>query len=324
VAKSRDYISEIKAIQSNTGGAPRSFNLLKRLSQIIATYNALDKNQSELLRYFPISIVACTESFFREVVRDLVDHGDPYLANAAAKFSDIKINLKEFPHIHSKNITLGEWTAHTLKFNNLDDINSLITALLGEDFRGLLKSQLSNYDKKPLISDPSKVFNGVVKAYDMRHIFCHEYGLQYNFGQHEIEEACVASKEFLLATDLLISILTSSPDDGLPDYKKSQIAGEELENLTLEMQEIITNIQPLISKDEMLRLENAQKMWQQYLDAESLIFAGGWGGVTRAMFYQQRAIKVTKARIITLTGYYDQYLKNSQSLELSEFQKTLE
>lgn len=323
VAKSRDYIAEIKTIQENTGGAPRSFNLLKRLSQIISTYNDLDKSQIELLRYFPTSIVACTESFFREVVRDLVDYGDPYLANAATKLSDIKINLKEFPYIHSKNITLGEWAAHTFKFNDLDDINSLMSDLLGKDFRGLLKSQLSNYDQTPLISDPKKIFNGIVKAYKMRHIFCHEYGIQYNFSQDEIEEVCVASKEFLLATDLLISMLTSSPDAGLPDHQKSQIAREELEKLILEMQEIITNIETLISKGEMLRLEHAQQMWQQYLEAESLIFAGGWGGATQAMFYRQRAIKVTKERILTLTGYYEQYLKNSQSFELIEFEKLL-
>lgn len=91
----------------------------------------------ELSRYFPIALVSCIEGYFRLVFADLINHGAPYKDNAA-KF-EIKFTIDTAVSLERHSVTLGEFVAHLLPLNNLDDIESNMTTLIGESFLKLFK-----------------------------------------------------------------------------------------------------------------------------------------------------------------------------------------
>lgn len=93
----------------------------------------------EIARYIPIGLVACIEGYFRKVYADLIDHGSPYKENAS-KLTDIKFSIETAISLEVHSISIGEFIAHLITTNNLEDINKNISALIGDDFFKQLKA----------------------------------------------------------------------------------------------------------------------------------------------------------------------------------------
>ena len=143
--KKRDLIQEIRSIKSRTEFYDR-YDFSSRLNDIeyaldeFIHYNG-DYN-NELLKYIPISTIACFEAFFRSATKEIVDFGKPYSDNVA-KFNqskNVKLDFEVVSAIQTKTFTVGEFVAHIISFNNFEDINSNLTTLFGEDFLKELKS----------------------------------------------------------------------------------------------------------------------------------------------------------------------------------------
>src|SRR5574341_2500220 len=100
MASKRDYITEIVQKRSRLLKRVGRWKLFStRYEQVLSAFEYLRKSKDaslaarqELLKYVPMGTVACLEAYYRMVIRDLIDHGAPYNANAH-KLEDIKLDV---------------------------------------------------------------------------------------------------------------------------------------------------------------------------------------------------------------------------------------
>lgn len=133
----------------------------------------------ELIRYIPIALVACIEGYFRKLYADLIDHGSPYKENAS-KLSDIKFSIETVISLEVNSVSIGEFVAHFLTANNLDDINKNISKLIGDDFLSRLKVMrnraIGQQSLFPINEEEQigYMIQGIEHMFKLRHMFCHE------------------------------------------------------------------------------------------------------------------------------------------------------
>lgn len=72
----RDYIEEIDEIKSRAGYKSR-YDLTTKLETIESSLkrvlNSSEDHIQELIKYIPVATVACFESYFKHVVKELID-----------------------------------------------------------------------------------------------------------------------------------------------------------------------------------------------------------------------------------------------------------
>jgi hypothetical protein len=170
----------------------------------------------ELRRYFPIAFVACIEGYFRIVYANLIDHGSPFRDNAT-KF-DIKFSIEMALSIQRHSVSLGEFIAHLLSHNNLDDIDKNMSNLIGESFlarvkqmRAKLPRQTSIFPEFELDAD-ARLLSQIKGLFELRHIYSHELS-PFTPPDSPSVDACVeAAVEFLWITESIVNELLSTPN----------------------------------------------------------------------------------------------------------------
>jgi hypothetical protein len=206
MAKRRDFIEDILERQNrHAKRTDRWGQLMKRIEGLLWGLNhtgrkAPKKNgcQAELLRYFPIGIVAASEGYFRLVYRDLINFGDPFLRNAA-NFKDLRLGHEAIYAIHGRRTTVGEIIAHQLPHNGLADITRNMDALTGGDLMAAVCHELENATAQ--IVEISWVPKFVVRTFELRHIFCHELATSFSIQAEEINRCVTATLGFLYCSE---------------------------------------------------------------------------------------------------------------------------
>jgi hypothetical protein len=205
----RNLITEINAIKSRTELDSR-YSVDFRLGNLEILFtqylDSIPNSNNELLKYIPIATVACFESFFRSIIKDLIDYGKPYNENATQfnQSRNVKLDFDIILAIQSKNLTIGEFISHILPCNNFDDINSNLSTLIKIDFLESIKK----YKRKSILEDVnenSKIFrdnsnqiiSDIKRTFELRHIFCHEFTANIKIDKDEIFRCFQNSRIFL-------------------------------------------------------------------------------------------------------------------------------
>ena len=132
MAQKSGIVDQIKEIRARYGDGNSYSELFSRLSKIERAAKDFDPRNEELLRYFPVAMVACMEGYFRLAMKELIDGGEQFLSRSETLFKrDLKVDFLMLKEVHGKSLTLGELIAHLTRCNNLSDINSNISTLLG-------------------------------------------------------------------------------------------------------------------------------------------------------------------------------------------------
>ncbi len=110
-------------------------------SRVADIRNAFEESEfsGELLRYFPIAIIAAVESYFRASYAEMLDLGEPYASRIEPLIRDLRIGWRAVRAIEGKHVTSGEVVAHSLPLSSLGDIQRIMNALLDADFLHLLR-----------------------------------------------------------------------------------------------------------------------------------------------------------------------------------------
>src|SRR5438477_12653130 len=214
--KRRDFVAEILERRNrHPKRTDRWLQFMKRGEALLFALRHVGRKapkkhscQAELLRYFPVAIIAASEGYFRLVYRDLIDFGDPYLRNAS-QFKDLSLGHEAIYAIHERRSSVGEIIAHQLSHNSLGDITRNMEALTGNDFKSALEEELAREANRELhrILEPSWVFQFVVRTFDLRHIFCHELATSYPARIQEIDSCFRATFAFLYCTEIYVQKL---------------------------------------------------------------------------------------------------------------------
>ena len=196
----RNPVEEINELKNRSGyDSYGSYRIRMRELQLQleallkSTDTTLDKQ--EMIKYFPLALAACGEVFFRSLAKELIDAGKPYSTNAA-KFNqtiNIKFDFEIVLAIHGQNLSIGEVIAHFLPFNNLQNIDSNFSVILGSSFLNELKAfqkktkVIQDYNEaiQAFHSQHKTILKDVERLYELRHIFAHEVSSN---GQATVEE----------------------------------------------------------------------------------------------------------------------------------------
>ena len=178
MGRSRNIIQEIDEIRQRHQFGSAMFELTTRLYELEEVFKKQDRAESELIRYFPVAIIACVEGYFRLAIKELVDSGEPFLTNAEKPTSSLKLDFSLLRAVHGKTVTVGELVAHSVQLSRLDHIESVLSSLIG---KGLLDSlriitdrwahEVKGESASPILSEPDKVFSAVARTFELRHIY---------------------------------------------------------------------------------------------------------------------------------------------------------
>lgn len=201
----RDRIQEIIDRRARAADSDRLRSITPRLvtistvaSRALVNVDSIDHKQ-ELLRYVPIGLVACLETYFRNVIKDLIDFSEECRRNASA-LREIKFELESVLAIHGRTVTVGEFVAHHLPIRNFVDINSHLTKVLGTDFKETLKRE------KPIADNIewNEIIATITETFEKRHVFCHEAAIQPELTEAHARTMILRTWFFIIATENVV------------------------------------------------------------------------------------------------------------------------
>lgn len=219
MSKGRDVIKEIlaKKTRLKKGSSRWEHFRIRNWAQRDA-FNYIKANikgkpafKYELLRYFPIGQVASIEGYFRLVIRDIIDFGEPYLSNVE-KIKDVRFIARNVLAIYGRKITLGELISHFLSLNSLEDISNYLSILLDLDFLQELSKFRFDLDREK-ISLGKRIpglYEEIKDVFRLRHIHCHEIAIKEKLSVRKVGNLRLSVFVFAYVTELFISSLLST------------------------------------------------------------------------------------------------------------------
>jgi hypothetical protein len=304
MSKNRDVVAEIKSIRNRlrfTG----SMELSERLSALKQAYIGRSTADKELMRYFPVALVACIEAYGRVAIKELVDAGEPYWGRAEKLLSG-KLDFSILHAIQGKAVTAGELIAHGVSLSRLDHLDSNLTLLLGKSFLTSLRSVTDRWlehilgTEALMIPNPDQVFAHVIRTFEFRHIICHETAAGYEIPTNEIEECFESCILFLEATVELIS-QTLYPNAPLTQADMNEEAGGKLEAKRAELEETLMNVRGRAY--DIAALEESQVRWEAYAEAWAHFVVGPRDGSIWPMVHAEAVESVLVKRIELLQAW---------------------
>lgn len=326
----RDLINEITEIKSRSEFNSRH-DFSNRLQEIENAFNESNfiKNglSKELLKYIPISTIACFEAFFRSVYKELIDHGKPFSENAI-KFNqskNVKFDFDIINAIQAKTVTIGEFISHILPCNNLDDINSNLSVLLNDDFLNSIKKfqkeslfEEFNETAKDFVENCDQIIFDVKRTFELRHIFCHEFATNVVVNKSEILRCFSSAKTFLNHINYFIWCLIY-PD--APETQSGMNAEriETFEKAEVALDELICGIKEISKSNEYFELDfelfdKSILQWKEYRKTKSELDAFGVkGGTLYPTIYFSSMLQTTNEKIESLKNEYEFWFKKNAS-----------
>lgn len=300
----RDIIQEIADVRERRQFDSAMEELPERLFALEKSFKTFDKNDSELIRHFPVALIALVESYFRMAIKDLVDAGEPYLTNAE-KLTSLKLDFSVLRAVYGKTITVGELVAHGMQLSRLEHVETHLSNLLGVGFLDSLRMTTDRWAHEvlgkpaiPILSKPDEVFADVDRAFELRHIICHEIASAYEIKSDEVArcfENCVA---FLKAADEFISEATH-PGEPLTQAGMNIAAGRSLSEKRRQLAKAVKALRARLDETELAAFNKSQLEWQRYCDAWASFVAGYQveGGTMWPLIYYDAAESLVGQRI---------------------------
>jgi hypothetical protein len=312
----RDYIGEIEEIRGRTGPSDWDNGITKLLFLTTAA-SKLEADKAELA-YYCVAAIAAIEVYFRWEIKRLIDSGDPrYLNNLKVDELPLKITHDLLVAVHGKRITIGELVAHSVGLGNLEAISKVMGPLLGTDFLALVKDardpelrRAQGESAPTAIASASTTLARVKRAFELRHITCHEAHLTCDVGLAEIKELCSSCYDFARASRFAIAY-HENPQAPLT----LQEACEETSRRVQALEQDVVAIEQTILDSLPPPMQNAfnemEKAWRAYVKAQAGFDASHDMNANRGALYEQCSIahsytewleKLTKYAVETPVG----------------------
>ncbi len=311
MGRTRDIIQEIADVRQRRRFGSAMAELPRRLFALEQSFKAHGKNEIELIRYFPVALIACVEGYFRMVIKDLIDAGEPYLTNAEKPAASVKLDFSLLRAVHGKTITVGELVAHSVQLSRLEHIETVLSGLLAKGFLDSLRTitdrwahEVMGKPAAPILSDPDKVFADVAKTFALRHIICHEIASAYEITSSDVARCFESCVVFLKAADEFISE-TIHPGAPLTQTDMNIAAGNSLREKREQLAKAVEALRLRLDEMELAAFDEAQKKWQFYCDAWVNFVAGerDGGGTIWPVIYAVTAEAVVEQRLNEVSGF---------------------
>lgn len=303
IRRNRKVIDEILEVRGRLRFERREVELFARLSAIEIAYKHFNPIITELLRYFPIALVACMESYFRLVIKDLVDSGEPYLSNSSGLLHTNQFDFDILKGLHGQTITIGDVISRYPSISNIGHIVKLMDDLMGYNFREKLSSVYDRWEvevmespKQSIIRDIHETFQYVERSFQLRHVFCHETATAIDVEKEEIDKCVYHTSLFLKASDELVS-QTLFPDAPLTQTDMNIASYEDYRKEEEYLALLLKKVTDVLSNKQKEKFHEANEAWHKFVEAsvevEGLAYEGG---SIRPTIANRAAARLTRER----------------------------
>ena len=152
-------IENILEWRKRRGDNSLSFTIINDLRDIERVWRDHPEIPNEFIDFIPIRIVTLIEVFIREKIRELVDHGSPYIDRADNLAKGSKIDFSMLVGLQGQKITVGDMISHAVSISTPSHIIGCLSALI-PDFVDRLRlshelwtEDASDWPLRPIISD---------------------------------------------------------------------------------------------------------------------------------------------------------------------------
>lgn len=192
-------------------------NVLKiRLEALYEAFETLKESKelkserNELMRYFPIALVALIQGFFRNAIKELINNNDEYKINASQKI-DAQFSIHAVVAIEKQELTIGEIISNTIPLSSLDNIYSTLNTITDKTFPRYLKTYKlkcpgckSEYTPEEMIP---ALFEDLSELFSCRNILAHETADNIELLESMVEQWFQSVGVFLLVSDQVVARL---------------------------------------------------------------------------------------------------------------------
>ena len=279
------FVEEILEVRNRLRFQYRGGELFSRLREIKHAYTNFDHQLTELFRYFPISLVACTESYFRLAIMELIDSGEPYLCNSNELLKKEKFDFDILKALHGQTVSIGEVISHQLSINSLSQVIYVMNSIMACEFPSKVgevydryKVEVQKKSPQPLIRNKDETFRYVERTFQLRHIFCHELATEIKLEEEEIGKCVDHTIIFLEATDELIS-QALFPDAPLTQTGMNLASYDDAQREKESLDDLLNQVISLLSRKQEEKFREANEAWNKFvqssIEIEGLEYEGG-------------------------------------------------
>lgn len=175
------------------------------MSSLLQTFNNPNGHRGEILRYFPVAVVASMDGYFRARLSQFIDAGDPFLSNAVAKYPDIKLDMQMAGALATKKVSLGELITYRVSISSFGNLIDFVRSVTGEsgfpdDLAKMRPESISGQKRGLLIEDPRSTWTSLDKVFSTRHILCHEMAQDLEIDEADVRKLLLESQGFMKAS----------------------------------------------------------------------------------------------------------------------------
>lgn len=281
----RKIIEQIVSTRSRFRFQHRETELFARLTEIKMSYKRMDPTVPEFLRYYPIALIACVESYFRLAIKELIDFGEPYLSNSRHLLRREGYDFDILIGLHGEKIAIGEVISHHPSISSIGHVIAIMDKVIDIDFRKAItevydrgKVEIEKRPKKPIISDIGETLCYVGRTFELRHVLCHETATAVQIETEEIDKFIYHTTIFLKSSDELISQILF-PDAPLTQADMNRMSYSEYEKERESMDMLVSRILNTLSNGQNEQFVIANKAWEEFfnssVEVEALQYEGG-------------------------------------------------
>lgn len=286
MSREKTLADQILAIRGRgiTGTEVDVFFRLKTITRAFGKVEDDDYIGVELLRYFPIALVACIESFFRDVIGQLIDAGEPYLGRSTKIVEKRKYDADVLVSLHGQRISVGELIAHHVRINNTSQLIGTMDKLWDGSYKECLSQVQDRFTAgvesqgQPIIRDVEKTFRHLDNTFRYRHVFCHEAALAINPDKNGVRKCVEHTEQFLKAAWALAS-QTLLPDAPRTQVEMTMASAEDCRKEREILGVLLVEANALLSDKQEEQMLVANEAWDKFVGAsvtlEGLEFEGG-------------------------------------------------
>jgi hypothetical protein len=308
MAETKERLRRIAEWQARMGRSHYQHESYAALVELLVLCAELSKEKipaerSLLFDVFALRAVANIEVFIRVRLKEIIDHGSPYLENAAKLSDKIKLDHLITSALQKRMVTVGDLIAHEVPISSHWDLVRHFDTVCGGGFkRALVEAKSPSADEQtpdeqtPIIRDFERLFSSLNRLFEIRHKLAHEAGREPIYKQEELPELLSAAATYVAACDEVISFRLHGPQprtqSGL-NSRRAELLVEAEQQLAAEI--IRAKASGNVDPDD---FDEAQAAWKEFAVKEASLHAALVpGGSMGPMVYANSLTDLTKSRL---------------------------
>lgn len=259
----------------------------------------------ELLECIPVKLVSCIEDFYRQIYASIIDNED-YKKNLVKvkRLKELKFDFEIINTLEDGEMSLGEYISYLFPCNNLNEILSNISELLGIDFAKEIKLLFKTKH------DYDVFYVTIEDIFTLRHRICHEASSVSTLTKKDVSKMIDYTIQFLRSSELIVLRLLY-PNSPMTTIEMRESAEKSYDEAEKELTDLIKRIKEGLSKTDFPETFNYIKKWKEYREERARENAGNFaeGGSMYPVLYLMDLEKITRQMIKEFRADYKWLLR---------------